>query len=108
MAVHNIGTEHLHKTWFLLPNGTIDEIDMAVWEISEAMELARQLGAYFFWRRLREHRADLTWDWGCYRTYPAPGMVGWRPKGKIEPFKVVRSPDGSAAEMLCRMKAATT
>lgn len=92
--VHNIGTEHLHKTWFLV-KGQIGAIDLRTWEITEVMMLAKRIGATHFWRRLSQNMDDLSYNWGCYRvTTPAPA--------KIEPFKVVRSPDSYQAEMICR------
>lgn len=97
--VHNIGTEHLHRTWFLV-NGQIDEIDMREWDITSALQVAAQIGAMYFWRRLSQNMEDMSWNWGCYRR-SIKTAISWRGQ-KIEPFKIVRSPDSSAAEMICR------
>lgn len=91
-------------TWYLLPDGRIDEIQVADYMITTAMELARSLGATYFWRRGQEHVHDMSWDWLAYVMVPGSARV-WN-SGHIRPFKIVRSPDMSAVEMLCRAKAA--
>ncbi len=90
------------KTFFLLPNSTIDEIDMNDWGLESTTTLARQLNARFFWRRVDWHCDTMEYDWACYKTDTS--ILTWRGP-KFSPLRPLRAPDSAPAEMLCRMLA---
>lgn len=91
--------------WFLLPDGRIGEIAMADLSIFRANTLAHLLGARYFFRRVGFHRDDGWYDWACYAADIT--IDAWEGR-KLEPFKIIRSPDSAPAEMLCRAKATMT
>lgn len=65
--------EHVHYsvvklTWFVGPNGQLDEIDMREWYVGHANRLARQQGYHAFIRRTKYDVAEMLWTWSVYET----------------------------------------
>lgn len=93
------------KTWFLLDDGSIDEIDMVVPGTYAANQLAMQLHASYFWMIEYPCRERQEYIWNIYRT---TWKAAWKSDWKLHPVKQIRSPDMAPVEMYCRTKAAAT
>ncbi len=91
----------LTRAWFLLSNGALDTIDLAVAGVVSAEHIARQLDAPFWFRCVSWDHSMQVAAWECYRTAPLMTV-----HENVKPIKVLQSPDISAAEMFCRMKGA--
>lgn len=89
------------KTWFLLDDGTIDEIDMVARGIYATNQLAMQLHASYFWMIEYPCRERQEYIWNIYRTT-------WKAARKPNLAKQIGSPDMAPVEMYCRAMAAAT
>lgn len=66
MTTQSLARHLLKVTWYVRPDGTLDEIDVKDWPIGLANELANSLKCSAFIRRTGYDHSLMQWRWSVY------------------------------------------